>query len=247
MADADDSVSMVGAAMRRRQAIDQFLWGRAALQFAGISIAEHEVFAQSLGAGAAAEVLLLIIARQCGTDQCRWQRARDVGIPWQGKRWSSLSALQGCYNNAVATAAEMDTRLSSSAAASRPQPPPPPPEKPWPEQHFDKKTFNKHGLEFKAPNQRAKCKFTKRLKYDIQLKKPNAFDLEWVYSVPCGRILKAGPCQSWIFLIVPEDTRRDGAKKKEWAAEYLATLDWEWVTNRKYKRFVCPQCAEDGE
>ena len=62
----------------------------------------------------------------------------------------------------------------------------------------------------------------------------------------CGQILKAGPCQSWIFLIVPEDIRRDGAKKKEWAAEYLATLDWEWVTNHKYKRFVCPKCAEDG-
>ena len=215
MADADDTGSMAGAL---QFAIDQYLWGRAALQFAGISIAEHEVLAQSLGAGAAAEVLLLIIARQCGADQCRWQRARDVGIPWQGKRWSSLSALQGCYNNAVATAAEMDTRSSSSAAASRPQPPPappPPPEKPWPEQHFDKKTFNKHGLEFKAPNLRAKCKFSKRPKYDIQLKKPNDFDLEWVYSVPCGqRRQKEGPCQSWICSIVPEGITWDGAKKK---------------------------------
>ena len=237
MADADDTGSMAGAL---QFAIDQYLWGRAALQFAGISIAEHEVLAQSLGAGAAAEVLLLIIARQCGTDQCRWQIARDVGIPWQGKRWSSLSALQGCYNNVVATAAELDSlmtlpdadlsgssardaasgdaRSSSSAAASRtqlPPAPPPPPEKPWPEQHFDKKTFNKHGLEFKAPRLRAKCKFTQRLKYDIQAKtKPNAFDLEWVYSVPCGQFLKAGPCQSWIFLIVPEDISWDGAKKK---------------------------------
>ena len=47
-------------------------------------------------------------------------------------------------------------------------------------------------------------------------------------------------------MIVPEDISWDGAKKNKWAAEYLATLDWEWVTNRKYKRFVCPKCAEDG-
>ena len=115
-------------------------------------------------------------------------------------------------------AAAGDARSSSSAAASRLQPPPappPPPEKPWPEQHFDKKTFNKRGLEFKGPNLRAKCKFSKRPKYDIQLKKPNDFDLEWVYSVPCGqRRQKEGPCQSWIFLIVPEDISCDGAKQK---------------------------------
>ena len=197
MADVDDTVSMAGAA------IDQYLWGRAALQFAGISIAEHEVLAKRLGPGAAAEVLLLIIARQCRTDQCRWQRARDVGIPWQGKRWSSLSALQGCYNNAVAAAAEMGTRSSSSAAASRPQPPPappPPPEKPWPEQHFDKKTFNKLGLEFKAPSLRAKCKFSERVKYDIQVK-PNDFDLDWLYSVPCGEKRKVGGSMSVLDLL----------------------------------------------
>ena len=81
MADADDTGSMAGAL---QFAIDQYLWGRAALQFAGISIAEHEVLAKRLGPGAAAEVLLLIIARQCGTDQCRWQRARDVGILGKG-------------------------------------------------------------------------------------------------------------------------------------------------------------------
>ena len=63
----------------------------------------------------------------------------------------------------------------------------------------------------------------------------------------CGqRRQKEGPCQSWIFLIVPEDISWDGAKKKKWAAEYLETLDWVWVTNHKYKRFVCPKCAEDG-
>ena len=47
-------------------------------------------------------------------------------------------------------------------------------------------------------------------------------------------------------MIVLEDSSWDGAKKKRWAAEYLETLDWVWVTNHKYKRFVCPKCAEDG-
>ena len=67
MADADDTGSMVGAL---QFAIDQYLWGRAALQFAGISIAEHEVLAQSLGAGVVAEVLLLTIGQQCKKLQC---------------------------------------------------------------------------------------------------------------------------------------------------------------------------------
>ena len=58
------------------------------------------------------------------------------------------------------------------------------------EHHLDKNTFDEHGLEFKAPNLRAKCKFTKRLKYDIQLTKPDAFDLGWVYSVPAVNLSK---------------------------------------------------------
>ena len=49
MSDADDSVSMVGANPRRRHAIDQYAWGRAALHFAGISLADHEALARKLG------------------------------------------------------------------------------------------------------------------------------------------------------------------------------------------------------
>ena len=81
MAEADDSVSMVGVPPRRRQAIDQFAWGRAALHFAGISVEEHEAFARRLGGGGAGEVLLLVIAQKCGTDTRRWQQARELGIP----------------------------------------------------------------------------------------------------------------------------------------------------------------------
>ena len=68
MADADDSVSMVGAPPRRRPFIDQYAWGRAALHFAGISVEEHEALARRLGGGGAGEVLLLVIAKKCGTD-----------------------------------------------------------------------------------------------------------------------------------------------------------------------------------
>ena len=123
MADADDSVSMVGAAPRRRQAIDQFAWGRAALHFAGISVAEHEGVARKLGVGAAGEVLLLVIAQQCGGNTYKWQQAKDLGIPWQAKRWTSLTGLQRDYNDAVAKAGKLtsldeDAALSSSATLS---------------------------------------------------------------------------------------------------------------------------------
>ena len=53
--------------------------------------------------------------------------------------------------------------------------------------HFDKKTFDQHQLELKVSSQSAKCKFSERPKYDIQVKKPNDFDLYWLYSVPCGQ------------------------------------------------------------
>ena len=56
---------------------------------------------------------------------------------------------------------------------------------------------------------------------------------------------KERACQSWIFLIVPEEFSWDGARRKEWAMEYLDTLDWTVVSNHDNKRFVCPKCSED--
>ena len=125
MADADDVASMVGTAPRRRQAIDQYAWGRAALHFAGISVEEHEALARRLGGGGAGEVLLLVIAQKCGTDTRRWQQAKDLGIPWQAKRWTSLTGLQRDYNDAVAKAGELRSlgeaaALSSSSTLSLP-------------------------------------------------------------------------------------------------------------------------------
>ena len=98
---ADDAVSMLGANPRKRHAIDHYTWGRAALHFAGISLVEHERLARKLGSRAAAEVLLLAIAQQCGTSLHNWQLAKDLGIPWQEKRWTTLTTLMREYNEAV--------------------------------------------------------------------------------------------------------------------------------------------------
>ena len=48
----------------------------------------------------------------------------------------------------------------------------------------------KHTLEFKKGTQQAKCKFSERPKYDTQVKKPNVFDFDWLYSVPCGQTME---------------------------------------------------------
>ena len=109
MADADDSVSMVGAAPRRRQAIDQFAWGRAALHFAGISVAEHEGLARKLGVGAAGEVLLLVIAQQCGANTHKRQQARDFGHSLASEALDLLDGL----------AARLQRRCGQSAGAGQ--------------------------------------------------------------------------------------------------------------------------------
>ena len=93
MAGGDDSVSLVGATSRRRDSIDEFRWGRAALNFAGVTVAEYERLARKLHIGAAAELVLIIIANECGTDERKWQEARDLGIPWLEKRWQYLQSL----------------------------------------------------------------------------------------------------------------------------------------------------------
>ena len=90
-----------GRPPRKKQAIDQYTWGRRALRFAGISVEEHEVGAGRMGSGCAAEMLLLIVARQCGSNKRKWLQARDLGIPWQRKRWTSLTDVQREYNDAV--------------------------------------------------------------------------------------------------------------------------------------------------
>ena len=78
-ADTDDADSMVGTVPRRFWVP----WDRAALDFVGISVEVHEKLAERLGAAAAADVLLLVVAHHCGTNEHRWEQARDLGIPWK--------------------------------------------------------------------------------------------------------------------------------------------------------------------
>ena len=118
----DDSVSLVGATPRRRAAIDRYPWGRAALDFTGVSFAEHERLAKKVGIAAAAEVLLVMITNECGTDDRKWQEARDLGIPWQEQGWSFLRGFMEDYNAAVAKdleSMEEGAALSSSSDNER--------------------------------------------------------------------------------------------------------------------------------
>ena len=71
------------------------------MNFAGVTVAEYEGLAGKLGLDGAAEVLLIMITIACGTDEQKWQQARDLGIPWQVKRWTKLSGCMQDYNAAV--------------------------------------------------------------------------------------------------------------------------------------------------
>ena len=88
----------MGATPRSSHSIDQFHWDEAALNFAEFSVAEHESLVQMLGTGGASEVLLISIAKKCGTDNRKWQQARDLGIPWQGMRWTHLGGHMENYD-----------------------------------------------------------------------------------------------------------------------------------------------------
>ena len=82
------------------------------------------------------------------------------------------------------------------------------------------------------------CKFTAKPKYNVQLKKPNAFDLDWVYSVLCGE----QNCKSWVFI----DTHTApswGPNLKAWIEKYSSDIGWNQVVNRDNKRFQCPKCS----
>ena len=117
---------------------------------------------------------------------------------------------------------------------------------PCAQHHVEKQFFDQRRVEFKPCSIQTRCKFSERPKYDVQVRKPNDFNLDWVYSVPCGqKERKEGPCKSWIFLRVPEEISWDGPKKKEWATEYLDALDWASVSNADNKRFVCPKCPQE--
>ena len=100
----DAAPSMVGAAPARGEALDQYQWGRGALNMAKMDAHVFAKLATVLGTHGAGEVLLLAVARACGGDASLWDKARSVGIPWQRKNWPALSKVQEQYVGAVETA-----------------------------------------------------------------------------------------------------------------------------------------------
>ena len=114
---------MVRATPRKKPSIDRYIWGRGALHFAGIRVVDHEELAKKLGTPAAAEVLLLVIAKECESSPRKWQEAKDLGIPWLEKRWTSLRALMEEYNEAVAedlNSDKEDATLPDSSESNSP-------------------------------------------------------------------------------------------------------------------------------
>ena len=101
---------------------------------------------------------------------------------------------------------------------------------------FNAETFRENEMEIL--NYDILCKFTAKPKYDVKLKKPNAFDLDWVYSMPCGET----DCKSWVF--IDTETAPDwGADLKIWIENYISDIGWNVIANRDNRRFQCPACA----
>ena len=83
-----------------------------------------------------------------------------------------------------------------------------------------------------------KCKFSLKPKYEVQLEQPNPFNLDWVYSVPCGE----PGCESWVF--IDTSAKPDwGPDGKVWLAQYLEQIGWATISNQANKRFQCPNCC----
>ena len=100
--------------------------------------------------------------------------------------------------------------------------------------HFSKEVFSQYSMAISNFN--ATCKFSGRPKYDVYLRRPNDFDLDDVYSVPCGDC-----CDSWIFVNL-KSAPTWGPDKKNWISNYLEKLGWTEITNKTSKRFICKDC-----
>ena len=113
------------------------------------------------------------------------------------------------------------------------------------DRHFDNQTFDHHKLQIKPGSESSQCKFSERVKCQIEVKQPNELGVGWLYSVPGGeQEKKDGPCQSWIFLRVPEGISWDSHATKQWVTQYLNDHDWVSISSQDNKRFICPQCVK---
>ena len=83
------------------------------------------------------------------------------------------------------------------------------------------------------------CTQSDHPKYGVALKKPNAFNLDWVYSVACGGDEDGKACTEMIAL----DTKRFGVlNKTEVVRKYLTELGWTRLLG-KNKHFTYPACG----
>ena len=116
-----ETASLVGAEPPRTSAADLLPWIRRALAHVGYSEPDFEKLAGKMGAHAAAEVLLLMVARRSTTPGAS-RGARSLGIPWQPKNWTGLARLQQGYNAMVAELPSIDERavLSDSRSSAGP-------------------------------------------------------------------------------------------------------------------------------
>ena len=96
-------------------------WIRPALAYLGYSEPDFSKLADLIGVQAAAEILLLMIARRTKTPGDT-QTAASLDIPWQTKTWSGISKLQQSYNEIVTQMTSIPERpvLSDSSSSTRP-------------------------------------------------------------------------------------------------------------------------------
>ena len=170
MADSDKTLSLMGAAPPSSHSIDDFHWDEAALNFAEFTVADYETLVSKLGTDCASEVLLISVTKKCGSDILKWNEARKLGIPLQSMRWTHLGGLMENYDARITQTKGADStpqvmrRPASYAQTSSKKGRSKNVQKnlksqrtAWTgnEQHFDRKSFDDHQLEFKTMEQSA--------------------------------------------------------------------------------------------
>ncbi len=124
------------------------------------------------------------------------------------------------------------SRWAAAAAA--------PAERPF--QHFTHVQFREHKL--KIANASSHCKFSKKAKCEVEMVMPNAFGIEWLFSVPCGDChWEDGKEGSWIFLDTANAPEWGGPERSQWIDKKIKELGWGIVTNQANKRYICPMCG----
>ena len=95
-----DTESLIGNANPRKSIADQLHWMRAALAYVEYTEEDFMKLASKVGAHAAAEIVLLMVARR-NTQPADYPASQRLGIPWNPKNWSGLKKIIEKYNKMV--------------------------------------------------------------------------------------------------------------------------------------------------